>query len=567
MKTLKECILKSKENYGKNIFIKSTIKNYTYDEVIEKVFKWSGYLTKIGIKKGDRVGIITPKSIEQLKSIYAIWMAEGIIVPINENSREAELKFILRDSTPKIILTISSLEEKIRRNYPKAKIVLLEELEELSKGSSYKEGMDVDLEDIGALIYTSGSTGNPKGVILTHRNLVNNGKSIVDTKKLTIDDCLYSILPYWHSFSLTVEVVGAINSGLSLGFTKNTRSFVKDIPLFKPTMLLVVPRILEIIKENIERKIKNNGIETIEAYEKLLQVAPFVKGDRHNFIPNEKYKNIYDILDEKLLRKIKSIFGENFKEFISGGAPLDINLQRYFGYLGLPIMQGYGLSETSPVVSVDNLENYCYGSVGNFLNWLLNGCNGDFIFLDKLGKKGKNLKGELLLRGTCVMKGYWNHRDDSAKVIKDGWLYTGDIGYYKDNKLYISGRKNNMIVLKGGENIHPEFIENELKKSDYIDDVMVIGEGCKNLYACLTVPENYDVIHEDELNILLKSEVKRLTDHLVSYEKPKDILLIPRFTIEDETYTGTMKMRRHMVNRRENEKIKKFLKKMGESRK
>ncbi|HAS79865.1 MAG TPA: hypothetical protein DCR90_03035 [Fusobacteriaceae bacterium] len=191
MKTLKECILKSKENYGKNIFIKSTIKNYTYDEVIEKVFKWSGYLTKIGIEKGDRVGIITPKSIEQLKSIYAIWIAEGIIVPINENSREAELKFILRDSTPKIILTISSLEEKIRRNYPKAKIVLLEELEELSKGSSYKEGMDVDLEDIGALIYTSGSTGNPKGVILTHRNLVNNGKSIVDTKKLTIDDCLY----------------------------------------------------------------------------------------------------------------------------------------------------------------------------------------------------------------------------------------------------------------------------------------------------------------------------------------------------------------------------------------
>lgn len=567
MKTLKECILKSKENYGGNIFIKSTIENYTYDEIMEKVFKWSGYLTKMGIKKGDRVGIITPKSIEQLKSIYAIWMAEGIIVPINENSREAELKFILRDSTPKIILTVLSLEEKIRRNYPKAKIVLLEELEELSKGSSYKEGMNVDLEDIGALIYTSGSTGNPKGVILTHRNLVNNGKSIVDTKKLTIDDCLYSILPYWHSFSLTVEVVGAINSGISLGFTKNTRSFVKDIPFFKPTILLVVPRILEIIKENIERKIKNNGIETIEAYEKLLQVAPFVKGDRYNFISNEKYKNIYDILDEKLLRKIKSIFGENFKEFISGGAPLDINLQRYFGYLGLPIMQGYGLSETSPVVSVDNLENYCYGSVGNFLNWLLDERSGDFTFLDKLGKKGKNLKGELLLRGTCVMKGYWNHKDKSAKVIKEGWLYTGDIGYYKDNKLYISGRKNNMIVLKGGENIHPEFIENELKKSDYIDDVMVIGEGCKNLYACLTVPENYDVIHEDELNILLKSEVKRLTDHLVSYEKPKDILLIPRFTIEDETYTGTMKMRRHMVNKRENEKIKKFLKKMGESKK
>jgi len=190
MKTLKECILKSKEDYGKNIFIKSTKKNYTYDEVIEKVLKWSGYLTQMGIKKGDRVGIITPKSVEQLKSIYAIWMAEGIIVPINENSREAELKFILRDSTPKIILTVLPLQEKIKKNYPKAKIILLEELEELSKDSSYKEGVGIELENIGALIYTSGSTGNPKGVILTHRNLVSNGKSIVDRKKLTIDSSL-----------------------------------------------------------------------------------------------------------------------------------------------------------------------------------------------------------------------------------------------------------------------------------------------------------------------------------------------------------------------------------------
>jgi long-chain acyl-CoA synthetase len=124
-----------------------------------------------------------------------------------------------------------------------------------------------------------------------------------------------------------------------------------------------------------------------------------------------------------------------------------------------------------------------------------------------------------------------------------------------------------MIVLKGGENIHPEFIENELKKSDLIDDVMVIGDGCKNLYACLTVPENYDEVHESELNILLKSEVKRLTSHLVSHQKPREILLVSRFTVEDETYTGTMKVRRHMVNKREGEKIDKFLETVGENKK
>lgn len=564
MKTLKECILEAKEKYSKDIFVKSTLRSYTYDEIIDNVLKWAGYFTKLGIEKGDRVGIITPKSIEQLTSLYAVWMAGGIVVPINENSKETELKFILEDATPEVILTIASLEEKIKNIYPKAEIILLEKLDELSEGLVYRDRCETNRDDVGALIYTSGSTGNPKGVMLTHQNLVSNGKSIVKIKKLTTADCLYSILPYWHSFSLTVEVIGAISSGFSLGFTENPRNFVGNIPLFKPTIILAVPRILEIIKGNIEKQIKNSGVEALKGYEKLLQVAPFVKGDRFDFIPDEKYKEIYDVLDKKLLMKIRSVFGENFREFISGGAALDINLQKYFGYLGLPVMQGYGLSETSPVVSVDSLEDYCYGSSGNLLEWLLDQPFGDFTFLDELGNRGKGLKGELLLKGSCVMKGYWNHRDESAKVIKDGWLHTGDIGYCREDKLYINGRKTNMIVLKGGENIHPEFIENELKKSDLIDDVMVIGEGCKNLYACLTVPENYDKIHESELNVLLKSEVKRLTNHLVPYQKPKDILLVSRFTVEDETYTGTMKVRRHMVNEREGKKIDEFLEKVGE---
>lgn len=567
MKTLKECILTAKEKYKEDIFVKSALKNYTYDEIIKDVLKWSGYLIERGVKKGDRIGIITPKSIEQLKSIYAVWMADGIIVPINENSRESELKFILEDSTPKVILTVSSLEDKIKKLYPEAEIILLGDFDELSRFSAYKKRSETDSEDTGALIYTSGSTGNPKGVMLTHKNLISNGESIVKIKKLTTDDCLYSILPYWHSFSLAVEVIGSIMSGLSLGITENQRTFVGDIPLFKPTIVLVVPRILEMIKGSIEKQIKNAGSEAEEGYQKLLQIAPLVKGDRYDFTPNEEYRQVYDILDKRLLVKIRSVFGENFKEFISGGAALDINLQRYFGYLGLLVLQGYGLSETSPVVSVDSLEDYCYGSSGNLLEWLLDQPFGNFTFLDEIGNRGKDLKGELLLKGSCVMKGYWNHRDESAKVINDGWLHTGDIGYYKEEKLYISGRKSNMIVLKGGENIHPEFIENELKKSDLIDDVMVIGDGCKNLYACLTVPQNYDEVHESELNILLKSEVKRLTSHLVSHQKPRDILLVPRFTIEDETYTGTMKVRRHMVNKRENEKINSFLEEVGEKKK
>jgi long-chain acyl-CoA synthetase len=353
-------------------------------------------------------------------------------------------------------------------------------------------------------------------------------------------------------------------SGGSIGFADNQRVFVSNIPLFKPTIILAVPRILEMIKLNIEKQIKEAGEEAKATYEKLLAIAPSIKGDSYDFQPNPEYKPIYDMIDEKLLKKIRAVFGENFREFISGGAGIDINLQRYFNYIGLPIMQGYGLSETSPVISVDQIKTYQFGSSGTLVEWIKPENGGDYTFLDENGNMGKELTGELLVKGDCVMKGYWNHSDESAKIMENGWLHTGDMGYVKDGKIFISGRKTNMIVLKGGENIHPEHIENELKKSEHIDDVMVIGDGYKNLYVCLTVPEEYDEMHEKELNILLKSEVKRLTSHLAPFQKPRDVLVVPRFNVEDGTYTGTLKVRRHKVNLRDKNKIDDFLTKIGE---
>jgi long-chain acyl-CoA synthetase len=400
--------------------------------------------------------------------------------------------------------------------------------------------------------------------MLTHKNLIENGKSVVEIKDLSKKDCLYSILPYWHSFSLAIEIVGVMISGGSIGITENQRTFVADIPKFKPTIILVVPRILELIKGNIEKQIKMAGEEAIAGYKKVLEVAPLVIGDSADFVGKDEHIAIYKMLDEKLLKKFRAVFGEDFREFISGGAGIDINLQRYFNYIGLPVMQGYGLSETSPVISVDKIKTYQFGSSGTLVDWIKPENGGDYTFLDENGNMGKELTGELLVKGDCVMKGYWNHSDESGKVIQNGWLHTGDICYYKDEKLYISGRKTNMIVLKGGENVHPEHIENELKKSEHIDDVMIIGDGYKNLYACLTVPEHYDEMHELELKVLLKSEVKRLTSHLNPFQKPRDILIVSRFSADDGTYTGTLKVRRHKVLKRDEEKINKFLKEVGE---
>ncbi len=567
LKTLNEFILNAKEKYGEEVFIKDKDNKYTYNETIDKILKWGNYLKKQGVKKLDRVAIVTPKSMNQLKAFYAIWIAGGITLPINEGNNESEFQFILEDAEASLIMTTSALEDILKKSYPKAKIVILEELDKIVEDEGI-EATAIPLEtkesDTATLIYTSGSTGNPKGIELTHENLLINGNSLIEVKKFTKENCFYSLLPYWHSFSLMSEVVATIIYGGSIGFTKNQRSFVSDIVKIQPTMILVVPRILDLMKINIIRQIKQGGEEVESAYKKLLEIAPKVIGDRYESVPNPEDKKIYDELDEKLLKNIRKFLGTNFKEIVSGGGALDINLQRYFGYLGIPVVQGYGLSEASPMISLDVINGYSYGSVGDVVPWLLPENGGDFTFEDEFGNRGKDLKGELLVKGGSVMKGYWNHKDKSAKALKDGWLFTGDVGYYENNKLYLNGRKTNMIVLKGGENIHPEYIEGELKKSDIIDDVMVFGDGCKNVYACLTIPEDYKGMDEKELKLLLKEELKKLSSGMVSYQKPKDFVIVTSFSTEDGTYTGTLKIRRHMIYKRDKEIIEDFLMKAGE---
>lgn len=567
MRTLNNIILEAKQEYSKNILIKTAERELTYEEVITNALSWSKYLRKKGIRKGDRIGMITPKTPLQIQGFYGIWLSGGISLPINEGAQDEELGFILGDATPKIILTTKELKERVEGLYPDGEVLILEEVEKEIQEGDY-EGLEYEEPkyeetNIATLIYTSGSTGNPKGVMLTHKNLTSNGRAVREEKKLSEETILYSILPYWHIFSLTVEVITPLLSGGSVCFTKNQRTFVQDIARFNPTHILAVPRILELLRNGIEKQVKLAGKEGQAGFARLLEIAPLIYGDDSSHEAKEEYQGIYKMLDEKILTPMKGLFGAQLKEIISGGAALDEGLQRFFWYIGVPLVQGYGLTEVSPVVSVDAVDTYNFGSIGGPLPWLTSE-GGDFTFEDEEGNRGKDIEGELLLKGSCVMKGYWNHKDASAKVIKDSWLATGDIGYYNGKQLFISGRKSNMIVLKGGENVHPEPVENELKKSPLIQDVMVFGDKCKNLHACIVTTEECNEMDEDEVKKEIKKEMKKLSQRLVSYQRPKDFLLVPQFTIEDGTYTGTLKIRRHIIKEKNKESIDKFLKKHGE---
>ncbi|MBO7741321.1 MAG: AMP-binding protein, partial [Victivallales bacterium] len=252
--------------------------------------------------------------------------------------------------------------------------------------------------------------------------------------------------------------------------------------------------------------------------------------------------------------------------FVSGGAPLELDALSFFSFLGMPVLQGYGLSESAPVVSSNLIENYRLGSCGHLMPWLKPENGGDITFKDEDGNLGKNVHGQLLVKGNCVMKGYWRHTDASAKTMEDGWLNTGDVGHMdQDGYLFIHGRNSSMIVLYGGEKLHPEYIEDTVKSSPLISEAMVIGEKCKNVYVCVNVPKDEAEKHSpEELHRLLKAEVERLTANLAPFQKPKDVLVLPEFTQENGTMTATLKVRRFKIKELYKKEIEEFLEASGE---
>ena len=260
------------------------------------------------------------------------------------------------------------------------------------------------------------------------------------------------------------------------------------------------------------------------------------------------------------MSNLKKAFGPDFKYFIGGGAPLSPDLHKFFNDIDLPVLQGYGLTETSPVISCNTMESNRVGSSGKIVSWLLPENGGDYEFLDNEGNRSKEIEGELLVKGDCVMQGYWGHKDASAKSIQDGWLHTGDIACMRDGFMYITGRASNLLVLRGGEKVHPEHVEDIVKQCELVGEVMLIGEKCKNVYAIVNVEENE---LEDEFSAVKKQMADAISG-LAPFQKPKNILILPTFNTDDGTLTPTLKIRRKNVWAKYEEQIKEFLIANGE---
>ena len=500
-------------------------KEFTYNGLGVTSRKLASYLMNdLQLKKGERLAILSESKPEYGACVFASIISGLITVPLDIKLTKYELLSILSDCEPSVIM--------VSQHYLEMAIQLQKELSSLKHiivmdepsynqpfASLYTLPTNYDCKwrhrarkSTLFIIYTSGTTGAPKGVEITFGNILSQLEDlqIALDRILPIKDVrMLSILPMNHLFEMTVGFSTFLNFGFSVYYTQSLKP--KDILSTmrdkKIQFMIVVPAFLKLLKTAIEAEIKNSSKLSQNMFTFMYHLAKFV--------PCNRIKKI-------MFSKIHKSFGGSFLGYISGGAPLDVNVGKFFERIGLEVYQGYGLSETSPVVSINTDKIRDLASVGAPLK----------SYETRIDKE----TGELLLKGPAVMKGYHNQPELTASVIdEDGWLHTGDIAKISSNgHIYITGRIKNMIVLSGGKKVFPEEVESVLEKSDMFAEVCVVGvsrsfgakDGTEDIGAVIVPKEalinQYD---SESLDKLVKDEVKRLCTHLTPYKRPINIVV------------------------------------------
>lgn len=543
------------------------IRSITHGLFLEHVQRWAWALRDLGLGTADRVVMITPKSPDQTRLFWACWWIGAVPVPVSEEMAALEMGFVLRDCDPKLIIVNDGLRDAVMEVAADGPVITFDELRAASTGGGIETPCTLRGRELAALVYTSGSTGMPKGVMISHQNFLVNSSSAMNAFEVSTDDLVTSLLPYWHCFALVVEVVLPPLIGVQVAIPRGKRDFSRNIGQYKPTIVLLVPRIAHALMSGIRKRVAEAPERQRTLFDKAMENAAqiFTRGPemQGSMLRRISHRTFHDPL---VFSKVRARFGGRLRCFVCGGAPLDVEPQLFFKYLGIPIYEGYGLTEATPVVSANRPEQHRLGSCGPLLDWLDPENGGDYTFRDERGQTGKNLHGELLIRGKCVMQGYWRHTDASAKTLAGGWLHTGDVGYVDaDGFLFLNGRQGNMIVLQGGEKLHPEHVEDAIKAEPVITEAMVIGDDCKHVYVLVNIdPDFVGGASPEAVLATIRERILARTEHLAPLHRPLNVLILPEFTVEDGTLTVTLKVRRHKVWELYSPRILRFLRENGE---
>jgi long-chain acyl-CoA synthetase len=545
MKTIPQLLEGSVTKYPDNVLVwekeNGQYKGISFTEIRERVYRLAAGLMALGVEKGDRVALLSEGSSEWLISELAILYLGAINIPLSVKINEPdELSFRIKHAECSWVICSERQADKIRnikREIPKARaFIIIGHANTLDKTEkSYRDVYDngekllpelkekltgiwqsVKPDDLANISYTSGTTADPKGIMLSHRNYTANVEQANTLMNVTEDFVTLLILPWDHSFAHTVGLYTLIKQGASMAVVEvgktlmeTLRNIPKNIKEVKPTFLLSVPALSKNFRKNIEAGIHAKGKITEKLFQQAMKTAYVYNGigwDKGKGW-RKVLKPMVQLYDKILFTKIREGFGGRLQFFVGGGALLDIDLQRFFYAIGIPIYQGYGLSEASPVISSNGPELHKMGSSGYLVkNMELKICN------EKGHELPQGQKGEIVIRGENVMKGYWKNESATAEALQDGWLHTGDMGFMdKDGFLYVLGRFKSLLIGNDGEKYSPEGIEEALvEQSRFIEQCMLYNN--QNAYTTGLVFPNIPA---------LKAAMKELnlTNETADYDK------------------------------------------------
>ena len=520
MKTIVELLENSAGKYANNPYLlekkSDHYESISYTQTRDLAYVTAAGLIAMGLQKGDRVALLSESRTDWVLSELGILHAGAICVPLSILLKEgADLKFRIDHSGSRWIIVSALQYEKIkviRKDLANLeKIILLDQRETYdedeifmgrirnSGGEYLKDNHEKFMErvnsvgpdDYANISYTSGTTADPKAIILSHRNYTANIEQTLTLMDVPEWWTTLLILPWDHSFAHTVGIYIMMATGASLAAVQSGKSYldsIKNIPAnireIRPVFLLSAPALAKNFRKGIEKSIKEKGPVIEKLFRHALKIAY-----KHNGIGWDKGKGfriflkpLYMLCDLILFKKIRAGFGGRLKFFFGGAALLDIELQKFFSAIGIPMLQGYGLSEAAPVISGNVEKRYKLGSSGYVVK------NLDLKICDEDGKElPAGQKGEIVIRGENVMKGYWKNERATREAIRDGWLFTGDMGYLdKDRFLYVLGRFKSLLISDDGEKYSPEGIEETITdRSPFIDQLMLFNNQNKFTTALL----------------------------------------------------------------------------------
>ncbi|NQU77238.1 long-chain fatty acid--CoA ligase [Candidatus Falkowbacteria bacterium] len=525
-------------------------------------------LREIGLAKGDRVAILSANRPVWPIVDLGIMSAGGISVPIHTTLSQAKIEYILKDSESRFLFVAGQENfDKILSIKNKTKTLLktvyldafLSEVGEaesfdqlLNLGYESKAELDIDKhvsKEIASIVYTSGTTGEPKGVMLSHENFLTNAISAIRAVSIKSSDTFLSFLPLSHVLERTAGYYVPMSVGATINYAENVKKLADNLKEVKPTVLVCVPRIFEKVYEKIIDKTKHEkGLKKKLFFSALKTQSEIHHARREGRSISPVLKIKAKALDKLVCSKVRQALGGHLRFAVSGGSSLNKKIARFFEDLGINIIEGYGLTETSPIITVNHLDKYEFGTVG--------------LPLKEVQLKISADK-EILVRGPNVMSGYWKNPQATAEVLTpEGWFSTGDLGFLDEyGFLSIIGRKKEIIITSGGKNVSPEPVENALQLSKYISQAMIIGNN-RRFVSALIVPDfeklkdfikekkldKFELVKNNVLINLIEHEVSQQLKDLPEFEKVKKFVLLDcEFTQEAEELTPTFKLRRAII--------------------